>query len=462
MKSANLAIVFVDIAGYTERTGQQSRSESAAWLQRFEQLIMPLVRAFSGKRIKTIGDAYLCTFPSPTNALLFGMAAQDRLFIHNRDVAEQERFQIRVAVNTGEVRLQRGDVFGEPVNVAARVEGLTPAGEIWFTEAVHLSMTRSEVPAEELGSRQLKGIVQPVRLYRVPPDHGYRLEPEEVFNGQAGGLQGPEVDRFPFGGIGLRRAEQSGWASGLGAAPERFAQAGRGLAASIWSWIGLVPRWIWFGLLGLLGLSILIAGLLAARPFAEIRDALADGQPSRAQVLLDGHADKDTPAGRALQARIWLRHADPATAKAASLLHTAVGEDGGLLADDEVVRDLVQTLARRHAKETIDLLVERVGARAVDALVDGSQDKRYWVRWNSVKALQSLGEADEVDLVQLYIQDLDNTGRCSTRKAAAVKLAELKDDRALEPLRRAQQRNFIDNLCMGDTLGWAIRKIEAD
>jgi len=80
VKSRNLAILFVDIAGYTERTGQQSRKESAAWLRRYEELILPMLGAFGGRKIKAIGDACLCTFVSPTNALLFGMAVHDRLF----------------------------------------------------------------------------------------------------------------------------------------------------------------------------------------------------------------------------------------------------------------------------------------------------------------------------------------------------------------------------------------------
>ena len=469
MKSSNLAILFVDIAGFTERTASQSRAESEAWLRRFEQMIMPLLRAFGGRRVKTIGDAYLCTFDSPTNALLFGMASQDRLFSYNREVDEASGFQIRVAVNAGEVRLQRRDVFGEPVNIAARVEGIAPAGAIWFTEAVYLAMTKSEVPAEEVGLKKLKGIVEEIKIYRVPLDHGYRLAPDDPPSGQEtdgpDGASGPEVDRFPYGGIGLKRAEDRGWALTLGAVPERLAQAGHSLISGMRERLASIRlpglSWkIWAGIAGLTLLVVVISIALSMRPFTECLSAIDDGQYTRAQLLLDADPDRKTPQGRSLQARIWVRKGKPDIKRAAKVLREALEGDLGLLADDDYVRDLVSCLNRRHAGEDIDFLVDRAGERALGPLIEASADKRYWLRWNAVKALKKLGRADEVDLVALYLQDLEHARRCPVRKQAAQKLAEFKDSRAIEPLRRAKQRNFLENICMGDSLDIAIRAIK--
>jgi class 3 adenylate cyclase len=471
VKSSNLAIVFVDIAGFTERTASQSRAESEAWLRQFEQMIMPLLRAFGGRRIKTIGDAYLCTFASPTNALLFGMASQDRLFSYNREVDEASGFQIRVAVNAGEVRLQRRDVFGEPVNIAARVEGLAPAGAIWFTEAVYLAMTKSEVPAEEVGLKKLKGIAEDIKIYRVPLDHGYRLAPDEPPSAQETSrpdeTSGPAVDRFPYGGIGLRRAEERGWAMALGAVPERLVQAGQSLASGLWDKLRSIClpglSWkIWAGIAGIALLVVVISIAVSMRPFAKCLSAIDDAQYTQAQLLLDAHPDRKTPPGRSLQARIWLRKAKPNVQRAAKVLQVALEGDVGLLADGEYINDLVLCLNRRHAGKAIDFLVDKAGERALGPLVQASADKRYWLRWNAVKALKKLGRADEVDLVGLYLQDLEHAGRCSVRKQAAQKLAEFKDSRALKPLRRAKQRNFLDNICMGGTLDWAIKTIEDD
>src|SRR5499425_1088079 len=140
VRTENLAVVFTDIVGYTARTGRQSREENARMLAEHDRLLLPLVRAFGGRKVKSIGDALLLTFRSPTDSVLCGMALQDCLARHNASLTESERLVIRVAISLGEVRLDRGDIFGEPVNVAARVEHETPPGEVWLTEAVQLSM----------------------------------------------------------------------------------------------------------------------------------------------------------------------------------------------------------------------------------------------------------------------------------------------------------------------------------
>jgi len=186
MKTENLAIVFVDIAGFTPRTSSQTREENLRMLRRFDGAVRPLVRAYNGRVVKTIGDAYLLTFRSPTEALLCSAAIHDKLAESDAEVDPTERFTVRAAVNVGDVRIDGGDVFGEAVNIAARIEGKAAAGEIYFSESVYLSMTKSEVPNEEVGYAELKGIPGKVRLYRVPRTSGDGV-----------GL--------PFNGLGLNR-----------------------------------------------------------------------------------------------------------------------------------------------------------------------------------------------------------------------------------------------------------------
>ena len=96
------------------------------------------------------------------------MAVQDRLAELNRDRPSEEQLHLRIAINVGEVRIERGDVFGEGVNVAARIEAETPMDEIYVSGATFLTMNRSNIPLEFLGQTKLKGIAEPVTLFSLP------------------------------------------------------------------------------------------------------------------------------------------------------------------------------------------------------------------------------------------------------------------------------------------------------
>jgi class 3 adenylate cyclase len=172
MRTENLAVMLTDMKGFTAATSRQSRAENARMLALMDELVLPVVSAFRGRRVKTIGDAYLVLFDSPTAALLCGTAVQDRLWDHARRVLPSEKIEMKVVVSLGEVRLVGGgavprDVFGEAVNLAARVESVASPGEVWFTEAVRLVADPARIPGEDLGTRSLKGITEEVRLYRV-------------------------------------------------------------------------------------------------------------------------------------------------------------------------------------------------------------------------------------------------------------------------------------------------------
>ncbi|MCY1033822.1 adenylate/guanylate cyclase domain-containing protein [Corallococcus sp. BB11-1] len=228
MKTANLAIVFTDIKGFTERTSRQTLEENQRLLQVHEALLAPLFRAFGGRIIKTIGDAFLVTFESPTQAVLSGIAIQDQLWHHNRLLPEEDQLHVRVAVNVGEVRVEANDIFGEPVNIAARVEGITDADEVFFTEAVYLAMNKAEVPSQEVGAFELKGIPGKIRVFRVPRAP-YRVEAPSP------GLVVSEAEATsmpPFGNLALSRVSEEGMdLSALGQrAAVGAAQLGQGAA----------------------------------------------------------------------------------------------------------------------------------------------------------------------------------------------------------------------------------------
>lgn len=203
MATRNLAVMFTDIKGFTSRTSGSTRDGVRSLLEEHDRLLRPVFRYFDGVVVKTIGDAFLVRFDSPTDAVVCGLALQSVLKKHNERVPEAERIAVRVAINVGDVELQDKDVLGEPVNVAARLEGVTEPGEVWFTEAVYLTMNRKEVPTTEIGEHTFKGIPRPVRVFKVvsePPNEQIR-EIDRSVRIERGvprleGLRSPARDRF--------------------------------------------------------------------------------------------------------------------------------------------------------------------------------------------------------------------------------------------------------------------------
>lgn len=170
MQTENLTILFVDIAGFTATTNRQSRRQNASLLQNFESLLKPQIKKFSGQLVKSIGDALLLSFRSPTDAMLCACRMQDRLALYRQQHPDEHPIVIRIAAHLGEVRIARHDIFGEAVNLAARIEAVTPPGEIYLSEAVYLAMNKTEVMVQSAGQYQLDGFDHPLHLYKVQQD----------------------------------------------------------------------------------------------------------------------------------------------------------------------------------------------------------------------------------------------------------------------------------------------------
>src|SRR4030067_263900 len=144
LKTETLAIVLTDIAGYPEPTQNQSRLDNARLLNTHNRILYPIIRRYKGRHVKSIGDALLLVFRSPTDAMLCAMAMQDALFEFNRNSPKDQQIHIRVAASLGEVRVTRNDVFGEAVNVTSRIESITPVEEIYPCGGAHLIETDAE------------------------------------------------------------------------------------------------------------------------------------------------------------------------------------------------------------------------------------------------------------------------------------------------------------------------------
>jgi class 3 adenylate cyclase len=166
-ETRNLSIMLTDIKGFTDKTSHKTRADIQTMLDEHRSVVLPILENGGGRLIKTIGDAFLMTFESPTNAVLAGVAVQEALAKLNAGRSADDRLDIRIAINSGEINLVDGDVFGEPVNITARIEGIAEAGQVYFTEAVYLAMNKAEVPSSEIGLMQLKGISEKIRVYKA-------------------------------------------------------------------------------------------------------------------------------------------------------------------------------------------------------------------------------------------------------------------------------------------------------
>jgi class 3 adenylate cyclase/uncharacterized RDD family membrane protein YckC len=168
METRNIAIMLTDIKGFTSKTASFSRAETQELLTRHRELVLPVIEKFHGRLVKTIGDAFLVAFNSPTDAVICGVEVQDVIKGHNAGKAHAEKIEIRIAINSGEVAIHDdGDIYGDAVNITSRLESIAEPGEVFFTEAVYLSMNKKEVPSSEIGYRQFKGIPEKIKVFRV-------------------------------------------------------------------------------------------------------------------------------------------------------------------------------------------------------------------------------------------------------------------------------------------------------
>ena len=255
IKTENLAIVLTDIAGYTEATQSQSRQDNARLLATHNRILYPIIRRYKGRHVKSIGDALLLVFRSPTDAMICAMAMQDALFEFNRNNTKELQIHIRVAASLGEVRVTRNDVFGEAVNVTSRIESITPVDEIYMSEAVYMAMNKAEVPSQEVGRRELKGITGSIRIYNIPRFSTPRLVPQDVM-----AAEDMSDLVYPYGGTHLVGAGmEGGWRALFGA----FSSASVGRVAK-WVLAGLVL--IPLGLLAVVYAPALFTGKFDAKP----------------------------------------------------------------------------------------------------------------------------------------------------------------------------------------------------
>ena len=170
------AIVAADIVGYSRIMSEDEAGTLLRLKEITEELLEPTVREHGGRLVKTTGDGALLEFPSAVDALVCAVAVQRELALREAEVQSENRIRYRIGINVGEIIHDGDDIFGDGVNVAARLEGLAEPGGIRISEAVFNNVKgKLDLGFADLGPQTVKNIAEPIQTYRVlldPDDAG--------------------------------------------------------------------------------------------------------------------------------------------------------------------------------------------------------------------------------------------------------------------------------------------------
>ena len=165
------AILAADVAGYSRLMHNDEEATHAKLTALLADAVMPAIAEHGGRIVKNTGDGFLAEFPSAVEAVRAAMQFQTRINELTIGDAEDKRIAFRVGINIGDVIVEPHDIFGDGVNIAARLEGIAEPGGICISSSAY-DQVRGKVAVEfaDLGEQNLKNIARPVRAYAVVPD----------------------------------------------------------------------------------------------------------------------------------------------------------------------------------------------------------------------------------------------------------------------------------------------------
>ncbi|WP_027062226.1 adenylate/guanylate cyclase domain-containing protein [Mesorhizobium loti] len=162
------ALLAADAAGYTRLVGRDEVGTLGALKEIRAELIDPKIAAHKGRIFKTTGDGVLAEFTSVVNAVACAVEIQQAMSDRNSALSEDRTIEFRIGINVGDVIVEDGDLFGDGVNVAARLEGIAQVGGVIVSGAVrdHLG-NRLDLQFDDIGEQTLKNVERPIRAYAV-------------------------------------------------------------------------------------------------------------------------------------------------------------------------------------------------------------------------------------------------------------------------------------------------------
>ena len=166
------AILYADVAGYSRLTGDDEDATHKA-LSQYLDLMTLTIQTHHGDVMHFAGDAVLARFEAVVDAVSAAIAIQEQLREQNANLPESRQLQFRIGVNLGDVIEDRGDIYGDGVNIAARLEALADPGGICVSDAVRSAVGKNlGLVYEDMGEQQVKNIEEAVRAFRIVVDTG--------------------------------------------------------------------------------------------------------------------------------------------------------------------------------------------------------------------------------------------------------------------------------------------------
>jgi len=164
-------IMVADIVGYSRLTQADERGTHERVLRIKRELIEPVIGEHGGRVIRQQGDGFLCVFDSPVECVRAAIVIQQNMVARNLELPQDQWIRFRIGINLGDVIVEPDDIYGDGVNVAARLEQLAEPGTIYISGGVYEQIRYKLVCGyQSLGDRKVKNIMDPVPIYRVLPD----------------------------------------------------------------------------------------------------------------------------------------------------------------------------------------------------------------------------------------------------------------------------------------------------
>ena len=197
------AILAADVVAYSRLMGEDEAGTLARLTAVRKELIEPLLAEHRGRVVKLMGDGVLCEFPSVVDAVACAVAIQRGMAGREVDVPEAERVRFRIGVNLGDIIVEDGDIYGDGVNLAARLEGLAEPGGVCVSGPVH-EQVRNKLPLafDDLGEQRVKNIADPVRTYRVSEGPGEAVARPRSEGAARSPPAKPSIAVLPFANLG--------------------------------------------------------------------------------------------------------------------------------------------------------------------------------------------------------------------------------------------------------------------